>query len=624
MSHQATYGRQQAFEPYSAVNTSYNKINALGSPEVANLSGSNASSPFTQKHEYGFFPPSASYHPCNKSIGTRIKDLANNYWVLELLAWLLSWVSLGVLLALLALSDKTWIADWPFSWKIASVIALISTFLKTTMMVGVVASLGQLKWLWFTSNRRLKDIETFDLASRGPLGALQFVFSVGFCHLSTLGALIVLLTLALDTMTQQVVTLVPGTMYNRGTAWMPRSTGYYESSLYSTGYVPGDQGPSTTMVGAIYEGYFAASSISNLKDMAPLYYCPSGNCTWGSVQTLGTCFRCSDLTSEIEVSRGQYRLPNGLSMSTSNGLVVAGGSDSLPPSSALTDVQPLISYFSAMSYNVTGLAEAPSAAECAIYWCVAEFNTSMTNANLTQTALNTWGNATYATAYGKNEDIYIFPDRCPLNGTDADVRSPDCTYSVGYLAQRGLQNFLPGFFNGSASWVGHGWSIDTETVQALYSIASGDMLASATDIMRYLCAYMTRNIRETSPWSNHHFQTSSGDVEWSELRYHVRWPWMILPSALVFLSSILLLVTIIRSRGYEKWKSSALAMMYNGIHEDHRLRFGPDASIVHMNEAAETMEYRLATGAHPKDYRLVKSMTHGSPSLTSPTSPQQY
>lgn len=194
--------------------------------------------------------------------------------------------------------------------------------------------------------------------------------------------------------------------------------------------------------------------------------------------------------------------------------------------------------------------------------------------------------------------------------------SSDCTYHVQSLSQRALQNFLPDFFSGRASWYGQGWDIDTETVQALYVLANGDILNTADTVMKDLSRYMTRNIREWSPWDNNYFMTNSGDIIWSEPYYHVRWAWMVLPSSLVILSSVLLVMTILRSRGHEKWKSSALAMMYNGVEEEHRINLGPGASITQMDEAAEKLHYKLIPRVHESGHRLVGAVAHGTPCLT--------
>jgi Protein of unknown function (DUF3176) len=41
--------------------------------------------------------------------------------------------------------------------------------------MAVAAVIGQSKWLWFKAPHRLVDLQSFEDASRGPLGALKFM-----------------------------------------------------------------------------------------------------------------------------------------------------------------------------------------------------------------------------------------------------------------------------------------------------------------------------------------------------------------------------------------------------------------------------------------------------------------
>lgn len=113
------------------------------------------------------------------SVRSRLGSMMNSCWAVELVTWVFSVMFLTGMIVILAATDRTWFSDWLFPWKISSIIALLNTGLKASMMVGVVASLGQLKWLWFTNCRNLKDIQTFDVASRGPSGAFKFVLTKG-------------------------------------------------------------------------------------------------------------------------------------------------------------------------------------------------------------------------------------------------------------------------------------------------------------------------------------------------------------------------------------------------------------------------------------------------------------
>lgn len=417
-------------------------------------------------------------------------------------------------------------------------------------------------------------------------------------------------------MVQQVVSVDVASHVVPGAAWIPRSTLYDAAAPGLTGPVPGDQSPSITMVAAIFEGWFAPSSMSTLPDYQTQYGCESGTCTWESVQTLAVCQKCADITTSIEDDTEYYYIPNGPSITTSNGLLNMIGNTSLPESTTLTEVQPLIAYFSAISANTSGLGSSPTAAECALYWCVNEYDQALLNGNMNQTVLNTWYNLVPA-SYGQRENIVITPDSCIINGTDQPLGSADCTYTVTGWAHQGLQNGLPNFMVGNVYWQDQGYYFDGEAAQSVLWILENDqtdMFTAADLTFTYLAAYMTRDVREFSP-AGEIFQTNIGDLNFEDLKFNVRWIWMLLPVSLVGSTFIFLIATIIRSKGYEKWKSSALAMMYNGIEEGHRIDLGPDADITQLHKAAETMQFQLMPRAHKKDYRLVGQSGHGMPYL---------
>jgi len=73
------------------------------------------------------------------------------------------------------------------------------------MLVPVAECIGQLKWLWLQSPRKLQDIQIFDDSSRGPMGSLRLIFSEKGIRLVAIGALITVLAVVMDPFTQQIV-----------------------------------------------------------------------------------------------------------------------------------------------------------------------------------------------------------------------------------------------------------------------------------------------------------------------------------------------------------------------------------------------------------------------------------
>ncbi|KAF5574330.1 hypothetical protein FPCIR_13643 [Fusarium pseudocircinatum] len=130
-------------------------------------------------------------------------------WGLELLSSFTTLVLFAGMVAIFcSMRDKPY-SEWPLSISISTTIAILSTGCTAAMMHNVSAFIGQLKWLYFKrSSRSVYNVERFDEASRGPLGAMLLIFRVPW-NLATLGAFITILRLGFSPLSQAVVSLEP-------------------------------------------------------------------------------------------------------------------------------------------------------------------------------------------------------------------------------------------------------------------------------------------------------------------------------------------------------------------------------------------------------------------------------
>lgn len=178
-------------------------------------------------------------------------------WKYELLSMV---VSLGALLAIVAVLfafDGKPITHWRAIAQPNTVVSALSTFDKSSMLMVVGQGLGQLKWQHFEQRpRRLMDFEIFDNASRGPWGALEFLYRIHWRALAgSTGAIITVLAVAMDPFAQQVIQfdsrlVTAGNMtsvisasqnYDMNSRWESRENstdttsrgGYSESSAHS-------------------------------------------------------------------------------------------------------------------------------------------------------------------------------------------------------------------------------------------------------------------------------------------------------------------------------------------------------------------------------------------------------
>lgn len=114
-------------------------------------------------------------------------------WLSELLAVLIGSVSIIGLCILLHEYDDN---PAPRSNAIGSVditlnnvVSILSTIGRASLLLAVSECISQLKWNWYLSKHRpLKDIDTFDQASRGAWGGLQLLWKINVRYAEPLNA----------------------------------------------------------------------------------------------------------------------------------------------------------------------------------------------------------------------------------------------------------------------------------------------------------------------------------------------------------------------------------------------------------------------------------------------------
>ena len=96
-----------------------------------------------------------------------------DWWVPEILSWLLAAWALGMIVLTLGLLHDKPLPQWPSGITVNALISVLSQIGQWGLMGSVAGTLGQLKWLWFARlNRSLMDFVAFDEASKGPWGSL--------------------------------------------------------------------------------------------------------------------------------------------------------------------------------------------------------------------------------------------------------------------------------------------------------------------------------------------------------------------------------------------------------------------------------------------------------------------
>jgi hypothetical protein len=125
-------------------------------------------------------------------------------WLFEVLSWYVSALSMAAIVGI-----YIHLKDQPISSSRLAVLFTLANVLRkgasAALFVPTTEALGQLKWNWFHISKAMWDFEIFDKATRGPWGAIMLLFWTRGRSLAALGALLIVLLLAIDTSFQQVV-----------------------------------------------------------------------------------------------------------------------------------------------------------------------------------------------------------------------------------------------------------------------------------------------------------------------------------------------------------------------------------------------------------------------------------
>lgn len=186
--------------------------------------------------------------------------------------------------------------QWPYCLSINTLIAIYTTILKATMLTITAEGLSQLKWLWFSRPRPLQDLTRYDMASRGPWGALRLLWTLrGRDVVSSIGAFVTVTALVIDPFTQQVVQAYTCPIADpKIQASIPRTNVYSELGHHID---PGLDTLPLGMQSAIY------AAVHNPETITIPFECGSGNCTFvDHYSSIGYCSSCVDLTPSLKVT----------------------------------------------------------------------------------------------------------------------------------------------------------------------------------------------------------------------------------------------------------------------------------------------------------------------------------
>lgn len=132
------------------------------------------------------------------------RALVEGTWLLQILAISTSGLSIAAIGILLAHYNDQPIFDWN-GITLNVILVVLSAISKTTLAFTLSECLGQAKWIWFSKERPLRDIDLIDSASRGLLGSFKILTQSIARSFISMGAMIIILSIAIDPFVQLTV-----------------------------------------------------------------------------------------------------------------------------------------------------------------------------------------------------------------------------------------------------------------------------------------------------------------------------------------------------------------------------------------------------------------------------------
>ncbi|KAF7193286.1 hypothetical protein HII31_05380 [Pseudocercospora fuligena] len=540
-------------------------------------------------------------------------------WWWEIGALALGLASFVSIIVVLLVYDNKTLATWGVPISINAVVSILTALFKESLALPIAEGISQLKWLHFSkSARSLVDMETFDRASRGPWGSILLI-GRQFAHkqrsyLSMLGALIILITLAVDPFSQASVGYYSCRRSAPSLASISRTNSWYDRAQVHID-------PLTAMIGApmqlaLYLGFFQPPANSSVSiDVS----CVTGNCTFpsdhgASFSTLSMCYTCEDLTryavkNSSEMGTLQYTLPSGLAATGYNVFNTSAVSVLNLPDGVWRDTTFLGWHGITLKsdkecdwFDATCGSSVPFAFTCSFQPCVKTYTANVTKTIYNETELLEHRRSLHYNPMQGNYELAL--NRTLVNGT-----WKDCTTSDRNTSTHSYQYFGPAIqdvvYQGSTEGIPSSWyepecvynmygpSVALNSTQQFWSstffgddgnliTGSGGVLgpawlldlwnrghinmtginSHAAGIAESLGAYLRKNSADEDS-----LQTAQGQAWDTHICIGVQWGYLTYLAAVLVLELVFFALVVVAYHGNawsSDWKSSVLAVVFRG------------------------------------------------------------
>ncbi|OAG06952.1 uncharacterized protein CC84DRAFT_1195324 [Paraphaeosphaeria sporulosa] len=536
-------------------------------------------------------------------------------WTPEIVTLLVGVAAVSAIIGVIARYNGRALPEWPHQITLNALIALLATIANATMSITLSSGISQSKWIRFKqAETPLSDVEVFDEASRGSWGALKLLMERRGGFLSSLGALIGILSLALGPFAQQIATYKTRNVESDLGAVIPRALNYngaLKGNTSSTGYVP-----ILPLKAAVYNGLFA----ENNRPAASLpFTCQSGNCAWEPFETLAVCHECIDISalatrycpSEFgpnpNVSTCGWQVPQGARLNTSSDVFsmtsfIPSAYGDMPHSTLIRII-----------FMGTELHSVPDAVnvwakQCSLQACVQTLSSSIVNGTLQEKVTQTTNNHSVVDMSSPDSESEY----------DVYIKGADELYLLGMGALLSIRGWFGAIFtNGSATRTATDFTrsvTDADravVVNLTVGISSGETFFDTDIITAFYWNYyeyadgLNMLMSDLAVSMTTAFRGFMGAVPVSgkstsmESYVHVRWGFSILPVAVVLATVLFLIAGMVLTRRSQTklWKSSALAALFHGLDHDTRALFDAEDDLEQKKTQAKRVKVRLQQDA---------------------------
>ncbi|KAI0852740.1 hypothetical protein F5Y00DRAFT_272400 [Daldinia vernicosa] len=515
-------------------------------------------------------------------------------WMWEIGACFLSLASIAAVIAVLSVENHKPLDQWAWSIGPTAVVSFIGTIAKSAMLVAIAEILSQLKWQHFHGETHpLIDLEIFDGASRGPVGAIQLLWMKNIrTLLASLAAIVVIVSMLVDPFVQLVFEF-PALSRPVSTA----SAFLNQTQVYDpNGYIMDAHLTGTTASAVNAQMQAAIIKAVSEQPQPPAAICSTGNCTWPPITTLGVCADCTNVTRQVNITcpgptvanHGQYQCDYGMpsGRNISGFMFRAGASGDVFPtrwnSSALSlgdnpgdaGSDALLAYIEAVQLkaafdygtdDMSSVLRQPTAWTCSFALCAKTYDSlSMTNGEMststpTEDIMVLTGNTTnQTTPVGGGLSGLSFYQGLKVNSSS----SSEDAYRINQADYANLANYLTELF--STGWGERGFGASNRVQQSTapnlgWGLSEAEDLAQTVRSIAEGMTEIMRNSRNSTP--------IAGEALRTRVYIEVQWGWMALPLTLIVLSLFLLVVMVVRTHRSDLpvWKSSSIALLSHEV-----------------------------------------------------------